>query len=369
MKAPTLKLSANVIPLCIALVLGGILGVVPAFASQVGLHVVPSPFINNSSLNAAGAIASNDIWAVGEISNGSSSTQTLAEHFNGTDWSVVATPNLNATLNGVAGAATGDVWAVGNQSAGNSFNTLIEHWNGTNWSVVSSPKVPSGSGFTGITAPATNNVWAAGFLAGPSGSSTALVEHWDGNSWNLVSSPSFTSVTGLTGVSSDSSADVWAVGGLAGGGTTSVHWNGQTWTQIQTARIRFGGVSAVAALSATNVWAVGTGPGTPTGGFSAHPTALVEHWDGSAWSVAPSPNPNPQGNNSLVAIVAVNSSDVWAVGLQLKGPFTEHCGGSQWTVVATPSGAASLIGMTALGSGTVVVVGHGTNNSGIVLTN
>jgi hypothetical protein len=96
---------------------------------------------------------------------------------------------------------------------------------------------------------------------------------------------------------------------------------------------------------------------------------LVEHWDGSTWSVVPSPNPNPQGNNSLVAIAAVNGSDVWAVGLQLKGPFTEHWDGSQWSIVATPSGVASLIGMTALGSGTVVVVGHGTNNSGIVLTN
>jgi hypothetical protein len=115
MKAPTLKLSLNVISPGVALLLAGILGIVPAYASQTGLHVVPSPFVNNASLNAAGAISANDIWAVGEIANGSSSTQTLAEHFNGTAWSVVATPNLNATLRGVAGAATGDVWAVGHQ--------------------------------------------------------------------------------------------------------------------------------------------------------------------------------------------------------------------------------------------------------------
>jgi hypothetical protein len=61
---------------------------------------------------------------------------------------------------------------------------------------------------------------------------------------------------------------------------------------VPTARLRFGGVSAVAAISAINVWAVGVGPGVPTGGFSAHPTALVEHWDGTRWSVVASPNPN-----------------------------------------------------------------------------
>jgi hypothetical protein len=32
-----------------------------------GLQVVPSPFINNSILKAAAAIADNDIWAIGNV--------------------------------------------------------------------------------------------------------------------------------------------------------------------------------------------------------------------------------------------------------------------------------------------------------------
>jgi hypothetical protein len=78
-----------------------------------GLHVVPSPFISNSSLDAAAIIADNDIWAVGFIGAGNGPFQTLAEHFDGTSWSVVSTPSGNAAFFGVAGAASNDVWAVG----------------------------------------------------------------------------------------------------------------------------------------------------------------------------------------------------------------------------------------------------------------
>jgi hypothetical protein len=82
---------------------------------------------------------------------------------------------------------------------------------------------------------------------------------------------------------------VAAVGFLATSGTTeenvSLHWNGTSWSQIPAAHLRFGGVSAVTAISPTSVWAVATGPGTPTGGFSANPTAVVEHWNGTSWNV------------------------------------------------------------------------------------
>jgi hypothetical protein len=336
-------------------------GISPAAASKAGqgLHVVPSPQINNSELNAAAVIASNDVWAVGDIATTSASA-TLAEHFDGSSWSVVPTPSLNAAFSGVAGAASNDVWAVGTQVVNQSSNTLIEHWNGTSWSVVPSPPLPNGSDLTGVTAPASNNAWAVGFAGG---SSNALVEHWDGTSWSIVSSPAFAGVF-ATAISADSATDVWAVNGAS-----SLHWNGQTWSQVPTAPLRFGGVVAVTALSPTNVWAAGTGPGVPTGGFSAHPTEVIEHWNGTGWSVVPSPNPNPQGNNSASGIAAVNASDIWEVGSTITGPFTEHWNGTSWSIVATPSAVASLIGLAAHSDGTVVAVGKGTNGAAIIVTN
>jgi len=366
----------------IAAVLAGAVGAVPAAATS-GLHVVPSPVITNSCLSGAAVISSADMWAVGDtgtatgcnpfqtVGGSSASFQTLAEHFNGTSWSVVPAPALNAALSGVAGAAGNNVWAVGDQAQGSSFIPLIEHWDGTSWAVTPSPKLPQGSVLTGVTAPAANNAWAVGFAGG---SANALVEHWDGTSWSIISSPAFTSVSISNGaISADSAADVWAMGFLATSPASdenvSLHWNGTSWAVNTAARLRFGGVVTVAALSPADVWAVGTGPGVPTGGFSAHPTAVIEHWDGTSWTVVPSPNPNPQGNNGLVAVAGVSAGDVWAVGHQLLGQFTEHWNGKSWTIVNTPAGVSFFGAMAASSGGTVLAVGQGTNQSGIILSN
>jgi hypothetical protein len=322
-----------------------------------GLVVVPSPFISGSQLVASTAIASSDIWAVGEIFTQSGSTQNLAEHFNGTSWSVVPTPSLNAVFTSVAAVASKDVWAVGGPVfVANSDGAFIEHWDGTSWSIAPSPKLPAGSYFTGVTAPASNNVWAVGNANG-----SALVEHWDGTKWALVSSPAFTGVGPLYAISADASNDVWAVGG-----TTSLHWNGQTWSRIAASpKVNAG---AVWTLSSTNVWAGGVGPGVPHPPYSAHPTETIEHWDGTSWSIVPSPDPNPQVSNFLSGIAAVSANDIWAVG-NAAGAFTEHWDGTSWSVIATPSGVGGLNGVTALSDGTVVAVGEGTNGSAVILMN
>jgi hypothetical protein len=367
----------------LAAVLAGALGVAPAAAAAKGLRVVPSPVITNSCLSGAAVIGSADMWAVGDIGSGSGCNpfqlvgegggpfQALAEHFDGTSWGVVPAPALDAALSGVAGPAGNDVWAVGDQAQGSSNTTLIEHWDGTSWAVVPSPKLPQGSALTGVTAPAADNAWAVGFAGG---SADALVEHWDGTSWSIVASPAFAGVSISNGaISADSATDVWAIGFLATSSTTSqnvsLHWDGTSWTVTPAAHLRFGGAGPVAALSRSDVWAVGTGPGVPTGGFSAHPTSVIEHWDGTRWAVVPSPNPNPQGNNGLGAVAAASAGDVWAVGHQLQGPFTEHWDGSKWTILATPAGVSFFAAMAASSGGTVLAVGQGTNQSGIILSN
>src|SRR4029077_12363378 len=84
-------------------------------ASLTGFHVVPSPFISNSSLFGTAAIADSVIWAVGDIVSGNTA-QTLAERFNGTSWNVVPTPAVQGgEFAAVDGVASNDVWAVGQQ--------------------------------------------------------------------------------------------------------------------------------------------------------------------------------------------------------------------------------------------------------------
>jgi hypothetical protein len=66
----------------------------------------------------------------------------------------------------------------------------------------------------------------------------------------------------------------------------------------------------VAARSATDVWAVGTRQ--DRSGAIPIDRTLTEHWNGSAWSVVPSPNVG--GNDNLLNGVGAATGDVWTVG-------------------------------------------------------
>lgn len=158
---------------------------------------------SNEFLFGASADAANDAWAVGF--NGSDSITTSAMHWDGTNWKRVATPNVGEgtnKLNAVQALASNDVWTVGfstpvappKQAA---TLTLIEHFDGTSWAVVPSPNVgPNGGNqsnrLLGLTANSANDIWAFGsyFAADGSGHQMTLLLHWDGTSWTVVSSPS-----------------------------------------------------------------------------------------------------------------------------------------------------------------------------------
>ncbi len=62
------------------------------------------------------------------------------------------------TLRGVVAISTGNVWAVGTDS---TF-PLIESWNGSNWSIFASPNPSAGGALWGVTAIISCDVWAVG---------------------------------------------------------------------------------------------------------------------------------------------------------------------------------------------------------------
>jgi hypothetical protein len=69
-------------------------------------------------------------------------------------------------------------------------------------------------------------------------------------------------------------------------------------------------LTGVAAVSATDVWAVGS----YYNGFRGTDLALAEHWNGRAWSVVPSPNFST-GDNVLNSVAKVpDTNKAWAVG-------------------------------------------------------
>lgn len=333
--------------------------------TNAGLHTVSSPVIDGQLL-ATAVIADNDIWAVGfsdQVPAPPVVDSTLAEHFNGSSWSIVPTPALpsgNAQFLGVAGTASNDVWAVGFSPSG----ALVEHWDGTSWSIVSSPAF-TGVGVAAISANASNDVWAVG-----NNGNNAGVEHWDGTSWTLVSSPAFTGVS-LNAVSADAGNDVWAVGtastifGAPFSGPAVLHFNGTGWSLINPNTPIPLDFASVMALSPTNVWAVGT-----VGVFCNHRThrkAAIEHWDGTGWSIVSSPDPtnSPCLDSSLRGIAAISASDIWAVGLNdisLGGldTLTEHWDGTRWKIIGSSNPGNfqdALFAVSTLSDGTVSAVG------------
>ncbi len=181
----------------------------------------PSPGIRGSLLAAITAVSPTDIWAVGSATvqgNGYVVEQSLTEHWNGTSWSVVATPSTGeGNLVGVSASSSTDVWAVGDAD----INQLIEHWNGARWSVVTAP-APYNTSLNAVTALGPNDAWAVG-NGDFSGSPLPLLEHWDGSAWSVASSPLGAEHGELNGVASLPGGLVWAVGDQIPNYTTYIY--------------------------------------------------------------------------------------------------------------------------------------------------
>src|SRR5438270_13536251 len=93
-------------------------------------------------------------------------------------------------------------------------HTLIEHWDGSAWRVVPSPNVGTNDNvLQGVAATSGTNAWAVGdYLNSDLTSYETLIEHWDGAAWTVVLSPNVGPEDYLQGVVATSETDAWAVG-------------------------------------------------------------------------------------------------------------------------------------------------------------
>ena len=125
----------------------------------------------------------------------------------------------------------------------------------------------------------------------------------------------------------------------------------------------FDALNAVAAVSSTDVWAVGQWERFASKHSYNQP--LIEHWNGKSWIRVPSPKPRlPIAQ--LNGVSALSSNDVWAVGYQeglLGSPYygywslIEHWDGNQWTIVDDASQVGYLTSVCAIAPDDVWAVG------------
>lgn len=196
--------------------------VVPAWCAPWTISQTPNPGANSNYLESIAATATNDVWAAG---SDCTTSAPLAEHGNGTSWSLIPAPaysrrtplsqvsGINA-FDGVAARASNDVWAVGQ---GADRTALAEHWSGTSWNVVPTQKVNAISQFNAVTAvPNSQVLWAVGDDGpDPFTNSYPLIEEWTGSQWAVspaVNSTTTNSGDNLEGIVAPSAGSAWAVG-------------------------------------------------------------------------------------------------------------------------------------------------------------
>jgi hypothetical protein len=242
-----------------------------------------------STLTGLNILTTTDAWAVGSYYIAPGQYRPLIEHWDGTRWRVSSSwsPAVNSGLSDVVAFSASNAWAVGSttRSDGGIGNTLVEHWNGTEWSRIAStnPGGADGSELTGMGAGSPSNIWAVGDNAQGGSEGHTLVEHWGrGSRWSHIASPTpggFGDT--LSAVDVDTVSDVWAVGSNFSGAqpvTLVEHWNGHQWATVASPSPDQSSLTGVSAVSATDAWAVGF----DFAGGSAH--TLIEHWDGSTWT-------------------------------------------------------------------------------------
>jgi hypothetical protein len=289
------------------------------------------------------AVTASNAWAVGATA-WFGETHTLAEHWNGTSWTQTATPTPGSgVLNAVAATSASNAWAVGVIGPGDGTTAtatepLIEHWNGTSWAEQTFADPTGGGQFAAVAARSADDAWAVGWVGGTTSvvGATTLIDHWDGSSWTRVPSPNPSgSGSELKGVVAISASDAWAVGLTQTSDnrwvSLTMHWDGSDWNIVSSPNpdgdAVLGGVSAA---SASDVWAVGVINASPTT-CGPHCLTLAMHWDGSSWTVVPTPNPPSGYLNALLGVAVIAGDDVWAVGSTDFGKtLFSHWDGSSW---------------------------------------
>ena len=177
----------------------------------------PTGAVHNIFLDRVACASKSTCTAVGSYGKGTTYTM-LAERWNGTKWSIQKTPRptgaRDSFLYGVACTSESSCTAVGLSDDSNFTTvTLAEHWNGTKWSIQSTPNPTGGGGLNGVSCTSQSACTAVGSY-GPGPRIHTLAERWNGTKWSIQKTPNPTGATdsSLHGVACTSQSACTTVG-------------------------------------------------------------------------------------------------------------------------------------------------------------
>ncbi|GII04679.1 hypothetical protein [Planobispora takensis] len=173
--------------------------------------------------------------------------------------------------------------------------------------------------------------------------------------WTITPTPGG-DLSRLNAVAALSPTGAWAVGtaydfGLGAERTLIERWNGTSWSRVTSPNGSqfYNQLYGVDAASSTSAWAVGsieTAHGA-NGGGDGPKKAAAWRWNGSTWRIVDLPK--PATTPTVTGVDMLSGTEAWAVGWYyetlspaLGVPYTARWNGSAWTEVDAPTPGSYL---------------------------
>ena len=267
-----------------------------------------------------------------------------------TKWAWLIQPTVNPKgllerdkFAGVSCWAPSECVAVGHQddSEGRTA-TLAERWNGSEWTLqtTANPSGVEGSNLEAVSCTSASECTATGYYEASKGKHYSLAERWNGSTWTVESTPTFGSDTNLDGVSCASSKECVAVGWYVEEAMTLPvveKWNEKKWTSEKAAKLPAEDTQAwlygVSCPAAKKCEAVGSFIST-----SLNVRALAESMSDSTWTQQSIPTAAHTEGVEPRGVSCSSTSACTAVGgltnnTTHKGQsFTARWNGTEWVL-------------------------------------
>lgn len=275
------------------------------------------------------ADSGGDAWAIGASAGGDVSNHTVIEHWTGKAWRRVMLParlvnridRRNDRLGLVGASSSRDVWIF---SVKGQYLRRI----GGRWASGRLPRQETGDLFPQtVRVFGPDDVWVLGcrarsLISLPSGCHP-YAARFNGRNWRVFRLPGRGDPGEVSALSTD---DIWTIISRAGEGgpdasahSQVIHWNGKNWraAPIQPAVPPGAQLSAITAISDSDVWVGGTAPNSRHGTYE-----LIRRWNGRAW-VGVSPAGQRRNAQPFVEdLVPDGTGGVWE--LAITGSYDEQ---------------------------------------------
>jgi hypothetical protein len=163
--------------------------------STWALQALSLPPGASGSLAGVSCRSAANCTAVGQYQSNTAGG-VLAEAWNGSTWTMQATPSptgaIDSQLNAISCPSASSCTAAGLYSTTSSTFPLAETWNGSTWTIQATPSpagATAGSYLSSLSCTSAGNCTAVGQYDKKLGPVFPLAEHWNGSTWAIQTTP------------------------------------------------------------------------------------------------------------------------------------------------------------------------------------